>query len=185
MTLNYQTFRALAEALRRLGDNARAVELEAKAAVILESVARNVTERRGAAPDGVVITYPAGQSRYRYEQLQKAARKARLPNAAVIPEGDDDNVGRLVLTSGDFTLDASYAHSLARTPLSSFSHGLLTELAVENLAESPSERLFITDTVETQPVVLPEKVEVISVAALFGEAIRRIHRRESISILFD
>jgi ribose-phosphate pyrophosphokinase len=65
------------------------------------------------------------------------------------------------------------------------SHGLLTEAAVERLAESPIERLFITDTVETQPVPLPEKVEVISVSALFGEAIRRIHRRESISILFE
>jgi ribose-phosphate pyrophosphokinase len=33
-------------------------------------------------------------------------------------------------------------------------------------------------------VVLSEKVEVVSVAPLFGEAIRRIHRRESISVLF-
>ena len=65
------------------------------------------------------------------------------------------------------------------------SHGLLTQPAVDRLAESPIERLFITDTVETQPVALPEKVEVISVAALFGEAIRRIHRRESMSILFE
>jgi ribose-phosphate pyrophosphokinase len=64
-------------------------------------------------------------------------------------------------------------------------HGLLTEVAVDRLADSPIERLFITDTVETQPVELPEKVEVVSVAALFGEAIRRIHRRESISILFE
>jgi ribose-phosphate pyrophosphokinase len=29
------------------------------------------------------------------------------------------------------------------------------------------------------------KLEVVSVAPLFGEAIRRIHRRESISILFN
>ncbi len=65
------------------------------------------------------------------------------------------------------------------------SHGLLTESAVDRLSNSPIERLFITDTVETQPIELPDKVEVISVAALFGEAIRRIHRRESISILFE
>jgi ribose-phosphate pyrophosphokinase len=64
-------------------------------------------------------------------------------------------------------------------------HGLLTETAVGRLADSPIERLFITDTVETQPVVLPANVEVISVAGLFGEAIRRIHNRESISLLFE
>gem|GEM_PF-2604106 len=42
----------------------------------------------------------------------------------------------------------------------------------------------MTDTIETQPVTLSEKVEVVSVAPLFGEAIRRIHNRESISVLF-
>jgi ribose-phosphate pyrophosphokinase len=34
-------------------------------------------------------------------------------------------------------------------------------------------------------VELPAKVEVVSVAPLFAEAIRRIHQRESISVLFE
>jgi phosphoribosylpyrophosphate synthetase len=34
-------------------------------------------------------------------------------------------------------------------------------------------------------VVLHSKVEVVSVAPLFAEAIRRIDRRQSISTLFD
>jgi ribose-phosphate pyrophosphokinase len=55
---------------------------------------------------------------------------------------------------------------------------------MERLADSPIRRLFITDTVETQPVTLTPQVEVVSVAPLFGEAIRRIHYRESISVLF-
>jgi phosphoribosylpyrophosphate synthetase len=42
-----------------------------------------------------------------------------------------------------------------------------------------------TDSVETQPTELSDKVEVVSVAPLFGEAIRRIARNESISVLFD
>jgi ribose-phosphate pyrophosphokinase len=33
-------------------------------------------------------------------------------------------------------------------------------------------------------VMFSPKVEVVSVAPLFGEAIRRIHNRESISVLF-
>jgi ribose-phosphate pyrophosphokinase len=50
---------------------------------------------------------------------------------------------------------------------------------------SPIERLFTTDSVETQPAKLSDKVEVVSVAGLFAEAIRRIAHRESISVLFS
>ena len=43
----------------------------------------------------------------------------------------------------------------------------------------------MTDSIETHPNGLSDKVEVVSVAGLFGEAIRRIARRESISVLFS
>jgi ribose-phosphate pyrophosphokinase len=56
---------------------------------------------------------------------------------------------------------------------------------MERLERSPIERLIVTDSVETQPVELSEKVTVVSVAPLFAEAIGRIHRRESISVLFQ
>ncbi len=65
------------------------------------------------------------------------------------------------------------------------SHGLLTRSAVDRLNASPIERLLITNSVETQLVDLPAKVEVVSVAGLFGEAIRRIAQKESISVLFS
>ena len=65
------------------------------------------------------------------------------------------------------------------------SHGLLTERAIERLDASAIERLFMTDSVETQPVAISDRIEVVSVAGLLGEAIRRIDRRESISVLFQ
>jgi ribose-phosphate pyrophosphokinase len=43
----------------------------------------------------------------------------------------------------------------------------------------------MTDSIETQPVVLSEQIQVVSVAPLLGEAIRRIHNRESVSVLFS
>jgi ribose-phosphate pyrophosphokinase len=55
---------------------------------------------------------------------------------------------------------------------------------MERLERSPIQRLLVTDSIETQPVTLSRRVEVVSVAPLFGEAIRRIHNRESISSLF-
>jgi ribose-phosphate pyrophosphokinase len=48
-----------------------------------------------------------------------------------------------------------------------------------------AEVVELTDSVETQPAKLSDKVEVVSVAGLFAEAIRRIAHRESISVLFS
>ncbi len=56
---------------------------------------------------------------------------------------------------------------------------------MERLDASPISRLIVTDSIETQPVAFSPKVDVVSVAPLFAEAIRRIHRRESISVLFQ
>lgn len=72
----------------------------------------------------------------------------------------------------------------ARSVSAAATHGVLTTGAMRRLEESGVHRLIITDTVETQPEALSDKVVVVSVAPLFAEAIRRIHRRESISVLF-
>jgi ribose-phosphate pyrophosphokinase len=56
---------------------------------------------------------------------------------------------------------------------------------MDRIDASPIESLIMTDSIETQPVELSPKVTVVSVAPLFAEAIGRIHRRESISVLFE
>jgi ribose-phosphate pyrophosphokinase len=101
--------------------------------------------------------------------------------------------GRTALIVDDFTISAGTLVDAARVLIergatsvyAAVSHGLLAGDATERLDASPIERLFVTDSVETQPVPLSSKVEVVSVAGLFGEAIRRIARRESISVLFE
>ena len=67
---------------------------------------------------------------------------------------------------------------------SAISHGVFSEGSMERLDDSAVRRIIVTDSIETQPVEFSEKVEVVSVAPLFGEAISRIHNRESISTLF-
>ncbi len=64
-------------------------------------------------------------------------------------------------------------------------HGVLASGSIERIDNSPLKSLIITDTVENQPVTFSKKIQVVSVASLFGEAIRRIHDRESISEMFD
>jgi len=63
-------------------------------------------------------------------------------------------------------------------------HGLFTGKAVERLRNHPS----ITEVVTTDTVPAPAdwpELKVRSVAALFAEAIARIHAGESVSSLFD
>jgi len=72
----------------------------------------------------------------------------------------------------------------AREVYAAVTHGVFSENSMAKLDASPIRSLLITDTVETQPVAFSPKVEVVSVAPLFGEAIKRIHNRESISVLF-
>jgi ribose-phosphate pyrophosphokinase len=64
-------------------------------------------------------------------------------------------------------------------------HGVFTERSMDAIDECPIERLLVTNSVEPEAPILSSKIEVVSVAPLFGEAIRRIHGRESISVLFD
>jgi ribose-phosphate pyrophosphokinase len=57
--------------------------------------------------------------------------------------------------------------------------------AIERLGKSPVREVVITDTIPLRPEQLIPKIKVLSVAPLLGEAIKRIHRNESVSRLFD
>ncbi len=64
------------------------------------------------------------------------------------------------------------------------SHAVLTDLAVERLKSSEIKELITTDSVPVR-AESDARVKVLSVAALLGEGIRRIHDDESVSSLFD
>jgi ribose-phosphate pyrophosphokinase len=64
-------------------------------------------------------------------------------------------------------------------------HGLLCGDAVERLRQAPVEQVVITDTIPLAPERQFPRIKVLSVASLLGEAIKRIHRNESVSRLFD
>jgi ribose-phosphate pyrophosphokinase len=65
------------------------------------------------------------------------------------------------------------------------SHAVLSGPAVERLKESEITRLYVTDTIPIgDKAKRCKKIEVLSVAPLLGEAIRRIHDESSVSSLF-
>ena len=63
-------------------------------------------------------------------------------------------------------------------------HGLLSDPAPERIANSPIQELIITDTVPIKSDQTYKKFKIISIAPLFGEAIKRIHDGKSVGALF-
>jgi ribose-phosphate pyrophosphokinase len=65
-------------------------------------------------------------------------------------------------------------------------HGVLAGSAFERLAKAPIDEVVITDTIPlTDKAEEFGGVRVLSVSAMLGEAIKRIHRNESVSSLFN
>jgi len=64
-------------------------------------------------------------------------------------------------------------------------HPVLSGNAISKINDSPLTELIVTDTIPmTKEGMNCQKIKVLSVAALFAEAIRRIHNNESVSSLF-
>ncbi|MHB9023247.1 MAG: ribose-phosphate diphosphokinase [Armatimonadota bacterium] len=64
-------------------------------------------------------------------------------------------------------------------------HGVLSGPAIERLMNSTIEKLVVTDTIPVPPEKQTAKIEVLSVAPMLAEGIRRIHSDQSLSTLFD
>jgi len=74
----------------------------------------------------------------------------------------------------------------AKTIYAAITHGVLSGPAIERIMLCEGlKNLFITDSIPLAPEKQDSKIEVLSVATLLAEAIKRIHNEESVSCLFD
>lgn len=64
-------------------------------------------------------------------------------------------------------------------------HPIFSGNAVERLKQANFMEIVVMDTIPLGEDKMFDKIKVLSVASLFGSAIKRIHNEESISILFD
>lgn len=102
-----------------------------------------------------------------------------VKNKNVLIVDDFTITGRTLMSMAD-VLKERGAHDV----YAAVTHGVLSKGAASQIGRSNIKRMFMTDTIETALEPLPPNIEVVSVARLFAEAIRSIHDRTSVSMLF-
>jgi ribose-phosphate pyrophosphokinase len=94
-------------------------------------------------------------------------------------------VDDLTETAGTLTQAAALLKRKgARKILACVSHAILNDLGIQRLRKSNIDELITTDTVYRPPID-GVTITTLSVAALLGEAIRRIHSNSSVNSLFE
>ena len=63
-------------------------------------------------------------------------------------------------------------------------HGVLSRPAIERIKGSQIKKLVVSDTIPLPPEKQIDKIQSLTIAPLFAEALRRIHSEHSVSILF-
>lgn len=95
-------------------------------------------------------------------------------------------VDDIIDTAGTITKAAQVLKNFgAKSVYACATHPVLSGPAVERIKDSVIERFIVTDTIPLTEEKKIDKIQVVSVAPIFAEAIKRIHDNESVSILFD
>jgi len=92
----------------------------------------------------------------------------------------------MITTAGSICGAAEVAHKHgAKDIYVSASHAVFCGPATERLQNAPIKEVVVTNSLTLSPEQSLPNLRVVSIAPLLGEAIRRIHRNESVSYLFD
>jgi ribose-phosphate pyrophosphokinase len=98
---------------------------------------------------------------------------------AVIVDDEIDTGGTLVMTCQALDREGALETYACAT------HGVLSDPAIDRIRDSDLREVVITDTIPLPPSHQIDRIKVLSVAPLIGEAITRIHRGESVGALFS
>ena len=120
-------------------------------------------------------------------------KRRYAPNKAEVSHLIGDLVGKDVLIIDDMIDTANTTVSAAQAAIdkgansviAAATHGVLSDPAIDRLKEAPIKELIITDTISVKKEKQLPNMKIVSVANVFGEAIKRIHNGESVSALFD
>lgn len=91
----------------------------------------------------------------------------------------------MIDTAGTITIAAdALKEQGAKEVFACCTHPVLSGIAVERLQKSVIKKVIVTDSILLNEEKLIDKIEIVSVAQLIGEAIKRIHENRSVSPLF-
>jgi ribose-phosphate pyrophosphokinase len=157
--------------------------------------------RRKQIPDLVVAAPDAGfgKQAYRFAGMMRAPvvfgnkNRPGHDERAEILEVIGHVEGKNVLIVDDFCISGGtlieMAHACkargAKEIYACVSHGIFSKGSAEKIRHSPIKEMVTTDTIGHRFDPLPPNIHTISVASLFAQAILSIHRRESVSRLFE
>ena len=157
--------------------------------------------RKKNIPDLVVASPDVGfgKQAYRFAGMMKApiviGNKMRTDHEekAEILDIIGHVEGKNVLIVDDFTISGGTLIEMAQACkdrgakdiYACVSHGVFSKGSSAKIAQSPIKELVLTDTIGNRCEPLAPCCKVVSVAPLFAQAILSIHRRESVSRLFD
>jgi ribose-phosphate pyrophosphokinase len=97
----------------------------------------------------------------------------------VVVDDEINTAGTLVETA-----NIAMKHGAASV-VAAATHAVLSGPAIERIEASPIKQIVFTDTIPIPPEKMLPIFEIISIAPLLGEAIRRIHTGQSVGALFN
>jgi ribose-phosphate pyrophosphokinase len=98
---------------------------------------------------------------------------------ALIVDDEIDTAGSLI------GVIATLVKNNAREVYACCTHPIFSSPAVDRIASSQLKKVVVTNTVPVKDGKITEKVTVLSIAPLLGEAIKRIHTGQSIGAMFE
>ena len=122
------------------------------------------------------------------DKRREKAGKSEVMNIIGDVDGRDCILFDDIVDSGGTLVNAADAllNAGAESVSAYVTHGVLSGEAMDRISKSKLKSLVITDTIQTTDAVKKAKnIRVVSVAALLGEAIKRISEETSVSSLFD
>ena len=115
------------------------------------------------------------------------------PNQAEINHliGEMKNMDVLIIddmvdTAGTLVNAATAAFDQgAKSVTAMATHGVLSDPAIDRIEKSDIKKIIITDTISIPKHKLIDKIKIMSVSGIFGQAVDRVHNGESVSALFE
>ena len=104
----------------------------------------------------------------------------RLENMDVLIIDDMIDTAGTLVNAANAAIDKG-----AKSVTAIATHGVLSDPAIDRIEKSDIKKVIITDTILVPKHKLIDKLKIVSVANIFGQAVDRVHNGESVSALFE